>query len=413
MALALGMAVIPGLSAQEPARTDMSETKVTAISVSGLKRTKPYILERPLQKFIGMDAGSIDTNDVYAIIQSTGILEPVSVELIAGEDGSGSVLSVTVREKWAIFPVPIVSVTSSGWGAGLAFMDTNAFGVKDNMMVMGMYGSDAWMASLMYIKTPKGVGEFGWNAMGWFNLQENENTDQAGDQTLRRYNSMSIKPSFGVSYQLSELITPGIALSYQYDALRDIDNPMEEPENDMQGITLSPGISIRRNTWDGYFLNEKQVSVKYGYTFVPEDTDVHSVSMNAAFNHSIIPGFRLIAKSGVVFATPSAAPFYDSSPINAAVNILPAKYAALDFAGLSVGLEKYLFKFKFGTIAMAAAYQAVYSHGDLLAYQFDHGPVAMVQMYLSRVALPGIGLGGAYNVDKNTWQFAFNIGMTF
>jgi hypothetical protein len=281
------------------------------------------------------------------------------------------------------------------------------------MMIMGMYGSDSWMASLMYFRTPKGIGEFGWNAMGWFNLQENENTDQTGEQTLMRYNSMSIKPSFGLSYQLTELITSSITLSYQYDTLRDSDNPINAPEKDMHGITVSPGISIRHNTWDGYFLNEKQISAKYEYTFVVDDTDIHSVSMNASFNHSIVPGFRFIAKSGLVFATPSAAPFYDSSQMNAAVNILPQQYAAVDFAGLSVGLEKYLFKFKFGTLSISTAYQVVYSDGDLLAYQFDHGVVGMLQMYLSRVAIPGIGLGGAYNVDKNTWQFAFNIGMSF
>jgi hypothetical protein len=34
-------------------------------------------------------------------------------------------------------------------------------------------------------------------------------------------------------------------------------------------------------------------------------------------------------------------------------------------------------------------------------------------MYFSGLALPAMGLGGAYNVDKNTWQFAFNIGMAF
>jgi hypothetical protein len=404
------MVLITGLSAQESTRNDMQENQITAISISGLKRTKPYILERALQKFIGQGTESIDINEVYAIIQSTGILEPVSVEF---QEESGITLVVTVREKWAIFPIPIVSVNSSGWGAGLAFMDANAFGLKDTMMIMGMYGSGTWMASLMYFRTPKGVGEFGWNAMGWFNLQENETTDQTGEQTLRRYNSMSIKPSFGLSYQLTELITPSIALSYQYDTLRDSDNPVNEPENGMQGITVSPGISIRHNTWDGYFLNEKQISAKYEYTFAVDDTDVHSVSMNAAFNHSIVPGFRVIAKSGLVFATPSAAPFYDSSPMNAAVNILPQQYAAVNFAGLSVGLEKYLFKFKFGTLSISTAYQVVYSDGDLLAHQFDHGVVGMLQMYLSRVAIPGIGLGGAFNVDKDTWQFAFNIGMSF
>jgi hypothetical protein len=36
-----------------------------------------------------------------------------------------------------------------------------------------------------------------------------------------------------------------------------------------------------------------------------------------------------------------------------------------------------------------------------------------LQMYFSGLAIPGVGLGGAYNVDKNTWQFAFNVGMLF
>jgi hypothetical protein len=34
-------------------------------------------------------------------------------------------------------------------------------------------------------------------------------------------------------------------------------------------------------------------------------------------------------------------------------------------------------------------------------------------MYFSKIAFPGMGLGAAYNVDKDTWQYAFNIGMMF
>jgi hypothetical protein len=82
-------------------------------------------------------------------------------------------------------------------------------------------------------------------------------------------------------------------------------------------------------------------------------------------------------------------------------------------AGVSLGLEKSLFKFSFGMVSLWAAYQAVYSHSGLLPRQADHGPAAMLQMYFSRIAIPGVGLGGAYNVDKNTWQYAFNMGISF
>jgi hypothetical protein len=279
---------------------------------------------------------------------------------------------------------------------------------------MGLFGPGDITTSLMYIHSPKGLGEFGWNFMGFFSRQENENTDQTGKQILRRYNSMSIHPLVGLSYSLSEHITPSISLSYRYVILRDTENPINAPENEVQGITLSPNVRIGFNTiWDGYFLNEKNVSLKYDYTFVFGGDDVHSVSLNVAFNHSIIPGFRFMAKSGVVFSTSSASPFFEYQPISAAINILPTSYSVASIAGISLGLEKHLFKFSYGTLSLSAAYQAVYSHGDLLSHQFDHGPVAMLFMYFSKLALPAVGLGGAYNVAKSTWQYAFTAGMTF
>jgi hypothetical protein len=411
MFFAVFTAVAAGVYSQAQAG---EANRITAVSVSGLKRTKPHIIEKPLAKFIGMDSGDVDTNDVYAIVKSTGVLEPLSVETRDNEGGAGKTLAVSVRDKWSIFPLPVVSVNSSGWSAGAALMDANAFGVKDTMTAVGMFGKNGIFTMAMYINSPDDVGKFGWNIMGVFALRDNEHLDQTGAKVLRRYNSMVIRPTAGLSYKLTEHITPNMNLSYRYIALRGTENPVNAPENGLQGISVYPGVSIQKDsTWDGYFLNETKAAFNYNYTFVIDGDDIQSVSLNASFNHSLIHGFRLTAKSGVVFAASSASPFLASSPREAAVNILPSDYSALDFAGLSLGLEKYLFKFSHGTTAILAAYQAVYSNSDLLAHQFDHGPAAMLLMYFSRLALPAVGLGGAYNVDKNTWQFAFNIGMSF
>jgi hypothetical protein len=413
MFFAAFLAAIIGLSAQEPASNGMGENQITAISVSGLSRTKPYIIERPLQKFIGRPAGDVDINEVIALVKSTGVVEPLSVGMPDNQEGSGKTLVITAREKWSILPIPVVSVNSSGWTVGAAVMDTNAFGIKDNMMVMGSYGTGGWMGNLMYISTPKGIGDFGWNFSGMVSLQNKEIIDQKDEQVLRRYDSIFINPSIGLSYQLTELITPAISVAYKGVLLRDSDDPVNAPEEDAHGISVSPGISIRHNTWDGIFLNEGSASLRYNYTFVIGGDDVHSVTLRAALNRSIIPGFRYIAKTGILFATPSAAPFFESAPISIGVNVLPQKYSAINFASGSLGLEKYLLKFSFGTISLTAAYEAVYSDGALLKHQFDHGPIAMLQMYFNKIAIPGMGLGGAYNVDKNVWQFAFNIGMAF
>jgi hypothetical protein len=410
------MIFLLGLSAAAQENSGVVESiqnTITAISVSGLKRTKPYIIENPLQKFIGQDAGNVDTNEVIAIVKSSGVVEPLTVEFEDNQEGGGKVLAITVKEKWSILPIPFFSIGSSDWGFGGAFMDTNAFGVRDNIMVMGSYSPSSWMVNVMFIDSPNAVGDFGWNIMGMFLHQDKENIDQKDEQTLRRYNSITINPSFGLSYKLTELITPSISVGYKNVMLRDTESPINAPEDGVQAVSIAPGIGIIRNTWDGYFLNEKSSSLKYTYNFVIGGDDIHSVTLNGTFNHSIIPGFRVTAKTGMVFATPFASPFFESSSVNASVNILPQKYSAVDFAGVSLGLEKYIYKFKFGTLALSAAYQIVYSHGDLLEHQFDHGPAAMLQMYLSGIAIPAVGLGGAYNVDKDTWQYAASIGVAF
>jgi hypothetical protein len=415
MLFLLGLSV----TAQEnSAAVESIQNTITSISVSGLKRTKLYIIENPLQKFIGLDAGSVDTNEVIAIVKSSGVVEPLTVGFEDNQDGNGNVLpgrvlAVTVKEKWSILPIPFFSIGSSGWGIGGAFIDTNAFGVKDNIMVMGSYNPSSWMANVMFFDSPNAVGEFGWNIIGMFLHHDTENIDQKGEQTLRRYNSITINPSFGLSYKLTELIGLSISVGYKNVMLRDTESPINTPEDGIQAVSTAPGIGITRNTWDGYFLNEEGASLQYTCNLCFGGDDVHSVTLNGTFNHSIVPGFRVTAKTGMVFATPSASPFFESSPINAAVNILPQKYSAVDFAGISLGLEKYIYKFKFGTLALSAAYQVVYSHGNLLEHQFDHGPAAMLQMYLSGIAIPAVGLGGAYNADKNTWQYAASVGVVF
>ncbi|MFP3042213.1 hypothetical protein LQZ19_10395 [Treponema primitia] len=371
-----------------------------------------------MQKFIGRNAESIDLNEVIAILKSTNVIEPLTVEIKDNQGGNGNVLpgrllAITVREKWSIFPVPFFSINSNGWAAGGAFMDTNAFGVKDTMMLVGSGGTSSWMANVMYIHSPNAIGGFGWNLMGMFLSQDKENIDQKDERVIRRFNSMTLNPSIGLSYKLTDLIVPSVSIGYKGVMLRDTEKPINAPGEGVQAISISPGIGIHNDTWDGYFLNGIDASLKYNYQLIIDNDDVHSISLNAALNRSIIPRLRFTAKTGIVFATASSSPFFESSSINSGVNILPQKYSAVDFAGISLGLERFLFKFSFGTVSVSAVYQAVYSHGELLHHQFDHGPAAMMQMYFSKVAFPGMGLGGAYNVDKNTWQYAFNVGMAF
>ena len=391
---------------------DQNENTITSISIVGLKKTKLYVMERYLQKYLGRTESDIDINDVYATIKSTGVLEPISIEIIDNQTGKGKTLLITVREKWTIFPMPYFAINSGNWSVGGVIAETNAFGLMDMVNLGGGYGSDSWSVNLMYMKMPKAVGDFGFTVLGMFMNRNTENTEQTGNDVLRQFNSITLNPKVSVSYKLTELIIAGFDVSYHYVKLTDMDNPVNAPEDGIHALGLSPHFSIRKSRWDGFLISEKSISLGYNYRFIIGADDAQSVSLNCIFSHPIIPGFLATAKAGLLYSTPSVSPFFESMPISP-VKILSSNYSALNYAAASLGLEKYLFKFSFGTISLAGAYQVVYSDGVFLKHQFDHGPVVTAQMYFSRLAFPALGLGTAYNVDKSFFQLAANFGFSF
>jgi len=386
--------------------------QITGICVTGLTRTQPRIIEAPLQRFIGSDAQDVDLHEVHAVIGDLGVLEPLEIKLRYNDDETGKILAVTVRERWTIFGMPFFSVTPRGWIVGGGIADTNAFGLRNMLVLAGAYGSREWFAMTMLIFTPNAVGDFGWMLSGVFGAAKEEHTDQAGETVLRRFDMIRISPTFGLSYSLTARITPGIRFSYRYIALRQIEDPIGAPESGVQSFAVAPNIEARVSSWDGYLRSENHVSLEYYYGIVFGESNVHRVTLRTTLNHTILPGFRATARGGLIFSSPSATPFFESGPVFG-INILSTSYSARNYAGISLGLERYLFRFSQGTLSIAGAYQVVYSHGAILQNQFDHGPAATLQFYFSRLAVPGIGLGGAYNVGRNSFQFAFNIGMVF
>jgi hypothetical protein len=384
--------------------------RITAITITGLVRTKPHVIERPLQRFIGVDADILNTADIHAIIMDTGILESISIEVVDNPDGNGKILKVIVEEKWAFFPIPLLSIDSDGSSFGGIIMDANAFGLNDKMLVAGVYSSDGWMTSVMYINTPDKAGILGWNIGTFYVTQEREDSDRF-KTIYRRFNVNSVGVSIGFSYPITEIISMELSLMYQNKTLQEIDAPLEAPSHGAQVINIRPALSARNTEWDGFFLSEQSVSLRFDYAFGIDITSFLEVSLRGAYSKSLFPGFRLNFDARIIYS-PFAPVLFESSPSSSGVAILPKKFSAKNYAGASLGFEKYLFKFSFGTLSFLAAYQIVWSEGEVLALQFDHGATSAIQLYLSKIAIPAVGLGASYNATSNIFQMYFSMGVS-
>ena len=382
--------------------------RITALYISGLNRTRLATAERPLQRFIGLPVSQVDPYDVRAALLATGILEPLEVEV------TGSVLSVTLRERWSIFPIPVFMAGSDGLIGGFAFFDANAFGRNDNVFLAGMYGSAGWMASLGYIHAAQGRLIPGWNAIAAFSRQERIDSNQNNEE-IRRFDQDGITFTAGLNFPLLQdlnLLSASLLLSYNDRILRDSQNGLNAPEEGLRLFGIGGELSARRSSWDGFFLSQQSTSLRYYYRTSFDNVSFHSIRLRGVWERSIVPGFRVITRTGIIYE-PQAPVLFESSPSAAQVAILPRNFSARNYAGISAGLERYVFRIPAGTLSLSAAYQLVYSQGSILGSSFDHGLMGMLNFYLNRLAIPALGLGVAYNVRENYLQGSFSLGMSF
>jgi hypothetical protein len=169
---------------------------------------------------------------------------------------------------------------------------------------------------------------------------------------------------------------------------------------------------LRDSSWDGFLLSQKSLSLEYGYNRAINGNSFHQVEYRGIFEHSLIPGFRINIKSAGVWKT-SADPLNEDGPYSAFVSILPRDFSAMQYAGFSAGLEKYLYKARWGTLAIHGSWQGVFYDGHISGSEFNHGPAVGLLFYLSQIAIPAVGGGAAYNMNSRLFQGVFSVGMAF
>ena len=381
---------------------------ITAISITGLKRTRLSTAEQPLRKFIGLPADQVDSDEVLAAVMAGGVLEPVSVEI------QGHVLSVAVREKWSIFPVPVFFAGSGGIMAGLAFFDANAFGISDKFFLAGIYQSDGWVATTGYIHGSPGGWVPGLNGIFIFSREERQDRDQH-NRLVRRFELDSSSVFAGLNFPLlgnSDLLTASAQFSFDQKNLREREKAMNGPDEDLRLFGAGAEISLKKNTWDGFLLSQESASVAFSHKTTLDGFSFQSISFRGTWEKSLVPGFRFNLRSGLLYE-PEAPVLFESSPYAAQVAILPMDFSARNYAGVSAGFEKYVLKIPVGTFSFALSYQLVFSHSPLLGDSVDHGITGMITFYLNRLAIPALGFGAAYNAKEDYLQGSFSLGMSF
>ena len=136
---------------------------VGALEIAGLERTRPSVVERILEPFLGLSPEELDLAEVTRLLNDTGLFYDIEASIRPDEGGSPS-LAVSVKEKSSLVPIPVVYSGGSGLTFGAAVLDSNAFGLNDKAVFVGMYNPEKWSAIASYARLPPGPGSFGFSA---------------------------------------------------------------------------------------------------------------------------------------------------------------------------------------------------------------------------------------------------------
>jgi hypothetical protein len=304
----------------------------------------------------------------------------------------------------SFFPVPLFLAGSSGWMAGLALADMNAFGIRDTFALTGIYSGDSWFVMGMYSHAGVAAVKPGFTLAGSYSRHEFKAANAHGDKLVGMQRSEA-GASAGLNYQFTGLWGGRFTLGYSR-------NDTETLNRTDYIITARPRIDIHSNNWDGYLLNQNNAALEYELEAVLGDTVYHRLGLVFNYDRSILSGFRWTAKGGAVWS-PEADLFTETAPSSVNVTIMPNDFRATAMTGLYAGLEKAFWRINAGTLAILAAYEVLASHSLSDGDSFDHGVFAGVQFYLRRIAIPAVGLGISYNLVRETTQWSFSIGMRF
>ena len=390
-----------------PANCSSNLDKIVNIEITGLRRTRPHVARYHLDKFLGQERTALDFDEVQAAVRETGVLEPVKEELIETENGL--ILRVTVRERWTIFPAPVVMGGIDDFRIGLVFLDTNAFGLRNNMVAGAMYETSGWMLMGMYQFMPVRSGLPVWNTIFRYDRRERQDLDRY-ETVHRRYDINRLRFSLGLTHSITDFLSGSANIGFSNISLRENAGSFNQPVHGAMHLSFNPVLSLHSGSRDNFFYSQQSISVGYHYNFAISGSSYHQLDFRGIFERSIFPGWRVNIRSGAVWKSGDD-PLFEGGPQRAQVDILPSRFSARHYAGLSAGIERHIVRFNWVTLSVLGSWQAVFSYGPILGRQFDQGPAGQLRFYINRPNIPPVGIGAAYNIYSRRFRAALSIGI--
>ncbi len=387
--------------------------KISSINFLGLKKTKDIYLQPKVKKLTGTEFSKDTLVELEKILQIEGLFDEISFNVFPVSESEASI-EVFVNEKLSFLLLPFASFSSSGLLGGVMAFDRNAFGMKDTFLAGGILSKNSQSGMFAFSKSPKE------NFIPGFSVSLYMSHDTKKIQVLEPYDSDDIilqykATTFSASASLKEKLSENTSasLGFTFSTLREKDiRGYEDIVDSIKIGSIHTDLEYSKSDWNGWFTSTAgaRLSAKLSFSNDRNYQYAQTYSARVGFQKPILPRLRLLSQiSGTIGKNNHISNYSGRGAISS--TIISDKFVSQRLFGSSAGLEFAPAKLKFGIISVYSNYEAIYVQDYDGKYKFNQGFNFGSKLYLSKIAIPALSLGLAYNITQKKMYYAFSLGV--
>ena len=383
---------------------------VVAVTVEGLRRTRPGVVQQWIACAVGKPLSSCDLAAIRERLYRLAIFS--SVEITVDDRPAGAAVVIHVEEKWTLYPVPMLWYSPETQVAGLILAEGNLLGYNKGLAIGGVWSNLGWYALAGYNDpnvaytnlwgdvhafvgsgtvendAPHGSVEQSYQmtrfdlecALGW-TLWDRLSPTWNGALRVARVGAAPVPGSEHATDQT--VAVQGLQLIYSNQRYRDLyDEGLRLSAEVQHGFPLD----ARSSAYDAAIFDAKLARPAPAIGFLDARAHAFVGSMPVVFEERLggLDGSRTLPGNGLV-----AADRYGSLALAWQVPVLT----------VSAGTASAVVFAELGRYARNAEPAVTYG-----------GPGAGLRLYLRRVAIPAVGVDLGYEAGSRRISFSIAVG---
>ena len=391
---------------------DLTEQAVTEIRFEGLKKTKESYMKAVLERFSKVPSSSLDLHEVETALEELRLFSEIKVTLEKDENGN-SFLNIKVKEKFSFLPIPFLMYSSDqGFMGGAFVMDTNAFGIRDNYLVGGVFSKNIQMALMAYSRPSLDAAHPGFSVGGAFTHRDREEKNSR-DEKMLEYDTMGGSVNVSVSDKITKRSKILVGLGYNYTHI-DFDKKYSEYKEKLRSfhaVTLEGGWNFTVPELNEWFMSEKSVRIGGDVTFLTTGARARSFDAEITIQQPLpVTRLRVLTHYAGYYSKYLPLALLPSQMV-VGTTIMPEKFHSAKMAGIDLGLEVGIYKMKYFVISAYGLLEQFLGEDFGGSPVMDFGYSTGIKVYLKNFAFPAISVGVSHDITQNSLKFSAAIGV--